>query len=271
MGRNKYVHLSNLSSNLQNGLVAYYPFCGNANDASGNGNNGTVYGATLAADRTGNINSAYFFNGTSNYIEMAATNSLQPDFLSISLWYNSASNNIFQHLLGKSNYLTAEDEMYEIRPEIGLIKRNSGCNAGSGWNSVNIQNSINSNTWYHLVMTWDGQLLKAYVNGEMVGQNNSVPPGPIDKCSVVRCMLVYGGQMILNILMVRLMISVFGTVHYLLQKFKRFIINQLHLSYGQQRYYSQYFSYSHSNHYLSCISNRWHYNLHRQCNCNGFG
>jgi hypothetical protein len=29
------------------GLVAYYPFNGNANDASGNGNNGTVYGATL--------------------------------------------------------------------------------------------------------------------------------------------------------------------------------------------------------------------------------
>jgi hypothetical protein len=30
-----------------NGLVAYYPFNGNANDESGNGNNGVVYGATL--------------------------------------------------------------------------------------------------------------------------------------------------------------------------------------------------------------------------------
>jgi hypothetical protein len=36
-----------LPENLRNGLVAWYPFCGNANDASGNGNNGVVYGAAL--------------------------------------------------------------------------------------------------------------------------------------------------------------------------------------------------------------------------------
>ena len=30
------------------GLIGYYPFDGNADDASGNGWNGTVYGATLA-------------------------------------------------------------------------------------------------------------------------------------------------------------------------------------------------------------------------------
>ena len=48
-----------------NGLMAYYPFNGNANDASGNGNNGTVNGATLTADRLGLSDSAYRFNGTS--------------------------------------------------------------------------------------------------------------------------------------------------------------------------------------------------------------
>ena len=37
-----------------NGLVGYWPFNGNANDQSGNGNNGTVNGATLTADRFGN-------------------------------------------------------------------------------------------------------------------------------------------------------------------------------------------------------------------------
>src|ERR1017187_5394463 len=58
---------------LTNGLVAYYPFNGNANDASGNGNNGTVYGATLTTDRFGISNSAYCFNGTSHYIEVPST------------------------------------------------------------------------------------------------------------------------------------------------------------------------------------------------------
>ena len=48
-----------LPSNLQNGLVGYWPFCGNANDESGNGNDGAVNGASLTTDRFGNSNSAY--------------------------------------------------------------------------------------------------------------------------------------------------------------------------------------------------------------------
>ncbi|MFN5093172.1 MAG: LamG domain-containing protein, partial [Bacteroidota bacterium] len=55
-----------LPSNLQTGLVGYWPFCGNANDESGNGNNGTVNGATLTTDRFGNANSAYVFDNSSN-------------------------------------------------------------------------------------------------------------------------------------------------------------------------------------------------------------
>ena len=55
---------SQLPTNLQNGLVAFYPFCGNANDESGNGNNGTVNGATLTTDRFGNLNSAYSFSNS---------------------------------------------------------------------------------------------------------------------------------------------------------------------------------------------------------------
>ena len=44
-----------------NGLVGYWPFNGNAQDASGNGNHGTVNGATLSTDRNSLTNSAYFF------------------------------------------------------------------------------------------------------------------------------------------------------------------------------------------------------------------
>ena len=54
----------------QTGLLGSYPFNGNANDASGNGNNGVVNGATLTADRFGNPNSAYLFNGINAYIDI---------------------------------------------------------------------------------------------------------------------------------------------------------------------------------------------------------
>ena len=47
-----------------NGLVGWWPFNGNANDESGNGNNGTVNGATLSIDRYSNSNNSYYFDGT---------------------------------------------------------------------------------------------------------------------------------------------------------------------------------------------------------------
>jgi len=54
---------SPLYADLSTGLVAYYPFNGNANDVSGHGNNGAVNGATLSTDRFGSANSAYALNG----------------------------------------------------------------------------------------------------------------------------------------------------------------------------------------------------------------
>ncbi|MFM8685494.1 MAG: hypothetical protein ACKODJ_02965, partial [Bacteroidota bacterium] len=54
---------SGIHGSLRNGLVGYWPFIGNANDESGNGNHGIVNGATLTSDRFGNQNSAYDFDG----------------------------------------------------------------------------------------------------------------------------------------------------------------------------------------------------------------
>jgi hypothetical protein len=56
-------HTKEAFTDLKDGLVAHYPFNGNANDESGNGNNGTVNGATLTTDRFGNMNKAYSFDG----------------------------------------------------------------------------------------------------------------------------------------------------------------------------------------------------------------
>lgn len=56
--------------NLNNGLVAYFPFNGNANDTSGNGNNGIVSNAILSTDRNGISSSAYEFNGVNSRIQV---------------------------------------------------------------------------------------------------------------------------------------------------------------------------------------------------------
>lgn len=57
-----------------NGLVAYYPFNGNANDQTINGNHGIVSGATLTADRFGNPNNAYHFDGINDDITGSVNN-----------------------------------------------------------------------------------------------------------------------------------------------------------------------------------------------------
>ena len=59
-----------------NGLVGWWPFNGNANDESANNNNGIINGPVLTTDRDGNANSAYDFNGTTDFIEVADNVSL---------------------------------------------------------------------------------------------------------------------------------------------------------------------------------------------------
>ena len=54
---------------LIDSIIGYYPFNSNANDESGNNNNGTVNGATLTM-MFGNPNSAYLFDGIDDFIEL---------------------------------------------------------------------------------------------------------------------------------------------------------------------------------------------------------
>ncbi len=75
-----------------NGLVGWWPFNGNANDESGNGNNGTVNGATLTADRFGVANKAYSFDGVDDFVNVAYNNSFNSFPISINLWVNTNSN-----------------------------------------------------------------------------------------------------------------------------------------------------------------------------------
>ena len=91
-------------ADLSDGLVAYYPFNGNANDLSGNGNHGTVYGATATSNRFGSPSAAYSFDGTTSYIRVPSSPSLQlvSDF-SLCLWYkpNAWNSQTFGRILTK--------------------------------------------------------------------------------------------------------------------------------------------------------------------------
>ncbi|MCC7030850.1 MAG: hypothetical protein IT257_11135, partial [Chitinophagaceae bacterium] len=73
---------SSAQVNLSQGLVAYYPFNGNTNDASGNGNNAVNNGAALTADNWGNANGAYYFDGN-DWMTIADNPLLNPQSITI--------------------------------------------------------------------------------------------------------------------------------------------------------------------------------------------
>src|SRR6185436_4706401 len=64
------VGFTTAANSLSDGLVACYPFNGSPADQSGNGHNGTLLGPVPTADRFGVPNAAYFFNGSSDRIEV---------------------------------------------------------------------------------------------------------------------------------------------------------------------------------------------------------
>ncbi|MFY0690217.1 MAG: BspA family leucine-rich repeat surface protein, partial [Cyclobacteriaceae bacterium] len=80
------------------GLVAYYPFNGNANDSTSNNNDGAVNGAVRTTDRFGNDSSAYFFDGTDDYINGTGSTDFGFSDFTVSAWIrpeDAATQGIF--------------------------------------------------------------------------------------------------------------------------------------------------------------------------------
>jgi len=91
--------------NLNTGLVAYYPFNGNANDESGNGHDGIVYGALLAQDRFGINNKAYSFSNPeqqTQYID-AGSMDLSNRSFSCCFWSKSNGDCVNEWIIGHNN------------------------------------------------------------------------------------------------------------------------------------------------------------------------
>jgi len=161
------------------GLVGYWPFSGNANDASGNGNNGTVNGATLVNDRFGNTNSAYHFDGVSQFIEVPHSNSLviNQNAISISFWIKVESfppGNFGKIVISKQFGSGASQSGYNVyqNGQTQLVLQTG--NGGLGYLSVP-SNVNNYNSFHHVVYIFeanstsytflDGQLVSGFQNG----------------------------------------------------------------------------------------------------------
>ena len=157
------------------GLVAWYPFNGNANDGGPNANNGTVNGAILTTDRNGNANSAYYFSSVNCGTWIGAninTASINGD-LTLSFWVSRSGAGCIGPRIMEFGSADADDGFMQIIWDNGTPKifmhHNSG---GISHKAEDFVNTLNDNQWYHIVYTHNGTVAKFYVNGLLVNTAN---------------------------------------------------------------------------------------------------
>jgi hypothetical protein len=156
------------------GLVGWWPFNGNANDESGNGNHGTVNGATLTEDRFGNANSAYSFS--SNTISIAHNPSLgfeQTGAQTVSLWAKATGSQSVQHLMGKRPNGASQFNWqiaFNYPAGIGLTYVGYGNSVLFG---AVTDYQLELNSWVNIVCTYDNGEWSIYLNGDLINSTNS--------------------------------------------------------------------------------------------------
>ena len=143
-----------------NGLLSYYPFNGNGNDLSPFNNHLTNNGATPTADRFGNANAAYDFDGISSFLTRTNPSYTfnSTSTFTVSFWYkrmNTASLGIpIMHATTASGNFVWIFQLASINMQFGTNKQ------GSAW--IWAQSTTTTDVWTHIVMVYNAGQMTLY-------------------------------------------------------------------------------------------------------------
>jgi hypothetical protein len=148
-------------------LVAYYPFNGNANDATGHGHDGTVNNAQLTNDHSGHVNSAYAFDGATGSIVVPNDQGLN--------FQNSMTVNFWM----KAGLLHPNREQYPISHGNWQNRWKISVSPGSNKLRLTVKNSVGqikdldgetslvTDSVYSVTGLYSGSDLELYLNGQL--------------------------------------------------------------------------------------------------------
>jgi len=187
--------------NLGSGLVAYYPFNGNANDSSGNNLNGTINGGvTFTADVAGNANSAVTFDGATGYILVPdSAQKFQTNAVTISFLVNLTNVSARQSFVTNQNFNDGTGLSYGVLispaninvAEFGVVNNRLGCGIlVSDTNAiVSPANTMVTNQWYSFVCIFTDSLQEFFVDGTL---NNAItrPFATLNHCANTKDLVI---------------------------------------------------------------------------------
>ena len=153
------------------GLVGWWPFNGNANDESVNGNNGVVNGPILTTDRFSNPNSAYQFNRSAAQSIDIMNNAVLDTIteLTLSIWYNIQSYNDPSSCCGYNHFINKSDQ--STQNHFLFAGNNTGLYFYYDNSSAFQTNTLTSlNQWSNVVLTYEynggpASMCRFYLNG----------------------------------------------------------------------------------------------------------
>ena len=160
----------NLCPTVCDGLVAYYPFYGDATDKSGNGHDLSVLGPTLSKDRNGYQNHSYLFDGRTTHLRFAKPlPNLGSKPISVVIWFKVGSFTnpewIFsdqERSFSLSVYQDSGSKKYILNFE---IRKNM-----KTWDRSYLHHEIELNIPYQFtgVVDEENKRMALYINGELI-------------------------------------------------------------------------------------------------------
>jgi hypothetical protein len=157
---------------INNGVFAFYPFNGNANDESGNFLNGNISGdLSFGLDRFGTAGKAAVFNGVNTKITVPNSPSLRLPEGTWSVWIKPAGGTPYPYIIDQDTYGAHQDGHLELYPDNSV----SFCiedDIIGGYTRVRTDaGAAPQDQWTNIVVTWGGEGMKIYINGMLISAN----------------------------------------------------------------------------------------------------
>lgn len=161
------IEVRDLSITQTGSLIAFYSFNGNANDVTGNGNNGIIKGCTFTTDRFGVSNSAIFFNGLTDAIRVV--NNQQLNFtqsISISFWMKPTE--FFQR-----EAFPLSHGSWENRWKISLVNQKirwtikTDNSSNNGIKDLDSESLLDKDSLYYVTAIYNGADMEIFINDEL--------------------------------------------------------------------------------------------------------